>query len=382
MAKTPPAQTEKPEQTASAQATAYLQSTKDDHYNFEPDNYYKVPSSSLNLTLELTGGLCTGAHRFIGITAGGKTSCALDFMLNFLRGHGKNKGDNFGVYFRCEGRLSPEVQSRSGVPFTLNPTDWKPGTCLIVDTNVYEVVFGFIRELITKNEKGNKYFFVIDSVDSMARREDLSKPLEEADKVAGGALITSVFLKKTAVALAKRGHIIVFISQVREEIKLNQYQVTTPRQGKSSGGHAIEHGASCVLDFLPRNSDDVLRLDPSDRNSKAVGHHCKVRIVKSDNENYNKLTYPIKYGRTGGASVWREAELVNMMIMWEHLKRKGEKGSWFTVEEKLHKSLQEVCPDVPDKFQGIDNVRAFLEENPKVCQFLYEKYVNVLSGVK
>lgn len=360
-----------------SQALAYLKANKADHYNFEEDNYYKVPSSSLSLNLELGGGLPVGAHRAIGITSGGKTSCSLDLMFNFLK-LGKDKR---GVYFKCEGRLSPEMQARSGIKFTTDPTEWSTGTCLIMETNVYEMVFGFMRELIVNNPNKNKYFFIIDSVDSMAKRDDLAKSFEDSAQVAGGALITSVFMKKTANALAKRGHIAIFISQVRDEIKINQYVQTTPRQGKSSGGHALEHGANFVLDFQPRWNDDIIRENPSDKNSKIVGHRCKIKIIKSDNEkNGVELSYPIKYGRTGGKSVWKEYECVDMLLMWSQLKRKGDKGAWFNLDESIFKELKEINKECPEKFQGLDNVRLFLEENPNITDYLYKKYSDVLMN--
>ena len=361
--------------TPQTQAIAYLEKTKKDHYNFELDNYYKVPSSSLILNLELGGGLPVGAHRCIGINAGGKTSCSLDFMFNFLKMNKNHKA----VFFKCEGRLSPEMRARSGIEFTNDPEKWG-NNCLIFESNVYEAVFGFIRELIVNNPTQTKYFFIIDSVDTMAKREDLAKPLEEAQTVAAGALITSVFLKKTALALEKRGHILIFISQIREEIKINQYQVTTPRQGKSSGGHSLEHCSSVVLDFRARYNDDIIRENPSDKNSKAIGHRCNVKIVKTDNENYKEFSYPIKYGRTGGTSVWKELECVDMLLMWEHLKRKGEKGAWFYLEESILSELRKIDKDIPDKFQGLDNVRLYLESSPLLIDFLCKKYISILSA--
>lgn len=361
--------------TPQQQALAYLKATKADHYNFEPDNYYKVPSSSLNLNLELNGGIPVGAHRFIGINSGGKTSCSLDFMFNFL----KMDKTHRGVFFKCEGRLSPEIQSRSGINFTTDPDKWE-NNCLVVEANIYEVVFGFIRSLIVDNPTNNKYFFIIDSVDNMVKRDDLAKPLEDAQQVAGGALITSVFLKKTALALAKRGHILIFVSQIREEIKINQYQATTQRQGKSSGGHALEHSACLVANFLARYNDDLIRENPNDKNSKVIGHRCKIKIIKSDNENYNELNYPICYKRTGGKSVWRELECVDMLLAWSQLKRKGDKGAWFYFEEPFLKELREIDKDCPEKFQGLDNIRLYLEEKPEVTDFLCKKYTTVLSN--
>ena len=357
------------------QALAYLKENKKDHYNFEKENYYKVPSSSLNLNLELGSGLPNGAHRFMGITAGGKTSCALDFMFNFL----KMDKSNRGIYFKCEGRLSPEVKARSGIEFTTDAEKWN-NNCLTVESNIYEVVFGFIRNLIIDNPTETKYFFIIDSVDSMVKRDDLAKPLEEAQQVAGGALITSVFLKKTALALARRGHICIFISQIREEIKINQYQVTTQRQGKSSGGHALEHASSVVINFLGRYNDDVIRENQSDKNSKAIGHRCKIKIIKSDNENYNELSYPVRYGMTGGKSVWKELECIDMLQAWSQLKRKGDKGAWFYLGETTLNELRKIDKECPEKFQGIENVRLYLEEKPEITEYLCNKYTTVLSS--
>ncbi len=359
--------------TPEKQALAYLKETKKDHYNFEADNNYRVPSSSLKMNLALNGGLPNGAHRFMGISSGGKTSCSLDYMKNFL----KMDKNNRAVYFKCEGRLGEEIRNRSGIDFTLDPQKWS-NNCLVFESNVYEVVFGFIRSLIIDNPTKTRYFYIIDSVDTMAKRDDLAKPLEEAGQVAGGALLTSVFIKKTALALAKRGHILIFISQIREEIKLNQYQATTQRQGKSNGGHALEHFCSVAANFLGRYNDDVIRENPSDKNSKVLGHYCKIKIVKSDNENYGDVSYPIAYGRTGGNSVWKELECVDMLLLWSHLKRKGEKGAWYNVEENILAELRIIEPEFPEKFQGLDNVRLYLESNPKITEFLYEKYTKVL----
>ena len=359
--------------TPSQQALRYLKKNKADHYNFEPENYYKVPSSSLNLTLELNGGLPVGAHRMVGIQSGGKTSCSLDFMFNFLKMNKTNRG----VYFKCEGRLSPEIQARSGIEFTNDVKKWG-NNCLVFESNVYETVFGFVRDLIINNPTNTKYFFIIDSVDSMAKRDDLAKPLEDAQQVAGGALITSVFLKKTSLALARRGHILIFVSQIREEIKINQYQATTQRQGKSSGGHALEHASSVVADFLARYNEDTIRENPSDRNSKILGHRCKIKIIKTDNEKYNQLSYPIRYGRIGGTSVWRELECVDMLQLWGQLKRKGEKGAWFYVDEEMLKELKIIDMDFPEKFQGLDNVRLYLETKSNITDYLCGKYAKIL----
>ena len=360
--------------TPQEQALKFLKANKSDHYNFEEEFYYKVKNSSLSMIAGLHGGLSTGAHRFIGNSAGGKTSCSLDFMYHFLL---NNKGRK-GVYIKSEGRLSPEVKARSGITFVTDPTQWEDGTAFVLESNVYETVFAFIGELIRDNPTKTQYFIVIDSIDMMAKRDDLSKSLDESAQVAGGALLTSVFLKKTAVALAKRGHVCIFISQVRAAIKIDKYQKSdNNRQGNSSGGNALSHAGDLCLEFLHRNLDDIITENPNDRKSKVLGHYCKIKIIKSNDETYGKdIIYPIRYGRTNASSVWVERELVELMLSYEKLVRNG---SWFTICDELLKEFSDLGIESPNKFQGMDNIYTWMEGNEKAKAYLYSVFSNILS---
>ena len=361
----------------SEQAMSYLNANKTDHYNFEDSITDVTRSSSLQLSAAMNGGVEPGAHRAVGVTTGGKTSATLDFMYHFLKPvNGKR-----GVYVKSEGRLSKEVMARSGIVFTTDPKDWVDGTCLILESNVFEFVFGFMGELIRNNETKTRYFFVIDSLDSMGKKADLEKSLTDATQVAGGAVITSVFFKKAATALSKRGHILWLISQVRDFIKITTYGAgpTAPRQGNSSGGHAVEHAGDWVLEYLPRYKDDIIRENQDDDNSKPIGHYCKIRIVKSNNEKYGVvLRYPIKYGRTNATSVWIEREIADLLIQWEMVVKKG---SWFTVSPSLITEVSEATGEtLPDQIQGKDNIFKVLEENPKITSYLYDKFLKVIIG--
>lgn len=357
------------------QIASFLKANKQDHYNYEEDNYYQIPSSSLSLMSAMDGGINPGAHRATGVTTGGKTSCTLDFMYHFL-----NNGTGYrGVYIKAEGRLSSEMKMRSGITFVNDPEQWKDGTCFVFETNVYEAVFGFIGELIRNNPSKSRYFFIIDSLDMMAKRDDLAKPLEEAGQVAGGALITSVFLKKTSAALSKRGHFCWFISQVRDSIKINPYEKSAPRQGGASGGHAVEHAGDYVLEFLPRYNDDLIRENPSDKNSKPIGHYCKLRIVKSNNEKYGvEVRYPIKYGRKNASSVWVEREIIDLLLSWEQIEKKG---AWFKMAATLRDEIKEnTGVEIPEQIQGIDNLYKTLEDNKKASDYLFNKLYKMLSN--
>src|SRR6266571_4849782 len=94
------------------QVKAFLRENKEFHYNFLKEVYYKVSSGSLILDLETGGGLTPGAHRFTGVSEGGKSSCALSYARNFQLLHGD---EGMVVYVKAEGRLSKDMLARSGL---------------------------------------------------------------------------------------------------------------------------------------------------------------------------------------------------------------------------------------------------------------------------
>ena len=120
--------------SAKSRLLSFLKENKEDHYNFEEEIYYKVSTGSLNLDIATGGGLPPGLHRFLGMNEGGKTSEALEVTKNFL----KNVQNSRALLFKSEGRLSKEIQERSGVKFVSNPDEWEDGTCFVFDCNIFE----------------------------------------------------------------------------------------------------------------------------------------------------------------------------------------------------------------------------------------------------
>ena len=143
--------------TSQEQMSSFLKSNKDSHYNFEETIEYRVSSGSLLFDYKLGGGLTTGLHRFIGVNEGGKTSCALQFMKNFLDQPTKRKG----FYIKAEGRLGKEMVERSGIKFVFSADEWVEGTCFVFECNIHETVFDAFRELVLKNDENLRYFFLL-----------------------------------------------------------------------------------------------------------------------------------------------------------------------------------------------------------------------------
>jgi RecA/RadA recombinase len=365
--------------TSQEQMSSFLKSNKDSHYNFEETIEYRVSSGSLLFDYKLGGGLTTGLHRFIGVNEGGKTSCALQFMKNFLDQPAKRKG----FYIKAEGRLGKEMVERSGIKFVFSADEWVEGTCFVFECNIHETVFDAFRELVLKNDENLRYFFLLDSVDGLIRKGDLDKTFEESQKVAGGAVIAADLMKRLSIALQKRGHIAVFISQVRADIKLDPYSRVPIRQTTATGGNALLHFANWIVEFDPRFKGDLILQDEKanydEYKNPYTGHIVRVTVKKSPNEKTNSvIRYPIRYGRKNGTSNWIEKEIFDFLLMWGFAEQKG---AWINFDEDFLNILKEAgFNDFPEKIQGTAKFESLINENVPLKKYLF-KYIsdNILN---
>jgi RecA/RadA recombinase len=364
--------------SASERLLSFLKENKEDHYNFEEETYYKVSTGSLNLDIVTGGGLSPGLHRFIGMNEGGKTSEALEVAKNFIN----NIKNSRALLFKAEGRLSKEIKERSGLKFVTNPSEWVDGTCFVFECNIFETVSELMKDLIQSNDENKKYIFILDSVDGLITKSDKDKTLSEATKVAGGAVISSMLMKKISLALSKRGHMAIFISQVRSDIKLDPYAANKEvRQTTATGGNALLHFANWILEFEPRYNKDLILEKPNEKydpiKNKIIGHNVKISIKKSTNESTNsKVQYPIKYRRQNGSSIWKEYEVIDQILSWEFATAKG---AWVTFSDEIVDELKKSNIELKKQHQGVDNLRLYLEENKQITEYFYNKFINTLS---
>jgi RecA/RadA recombinase len=278
------------------------------HYNDYEEVDYKISSGSLNLDIAMGGGFGAGAHRLTGINEGGKTSCALTVAKNFQDHFGK---DGMVVIIKSEGRLRKDMLDK----LELNQD---PERLFIFDCNIFEKVFELIRGLVLDNDDNKKFMFIIDSVDALCRINDIDKPFAESEQVAGGALVTSVFLKKMVLPVTKMGHMMILTSQVRVEVSANPYASRGGPKVKQAGGNAIKHYANFILEFEERWTNDIIFKNPTATKiadkGDPIGHYCKIKFRKSVNEKTgSQARYPIKYGKNGG--IWKEREIIDMMYL-------------------------------------------------------------------
>jgi len=350
--------------------SSHLKDNKDSHYNFEDEKIFHISTGSLLLDSELSGSLEVPAIvRFTGVSGGGKTSAALLIMNNFLKTIPNSKG----FLVKAEGRLNSNVKRISGVDFVHNPEDWENGKCFVLRSNVYENIATLILELIKNNPENTRYYFLIDSMDALISKNDLSKGFDDSAKVAAGAVLTSNFLRRIMLPLSTFGHICGLISQVRSNVQINPYAKGDPKLTNSSGGNALQHYADWIFEFQPRYKSDQILED-----GKIIGHWSKILLRKTTNEKDGvEVTYPIKHGRSDGKSIWTEYEIADMLIQWGFAKKSG---AWIAFDEGLVKDIKEnIKKDFPEKIQGMDQLRTFLENNSEICAYLFTKFKTILS---
>lgn len=351
----------------------YLKERPDLHYCGD-DIDYTVSSGSLNFDIETGGGIHPGVVRWSGVTEGGKTSANLAFMKNFL----ETTPNSMGVYFKSEGRLGENIRERSGVKLVDNEDDWKVGTCFVFKSNVYEYVISFVRDCVKDNPTNIRFYFIFDSMDSLVPEGDIERAFTEANKVAGGSVITSDFLRKMAVAFSSRGHICSLISQVRSTVKINQYEKTDPKITNASGGNAALHYSDWIFETQQRWNDDYIWAGEKGK-SERLGHYCKIVFRKSPNEKTGKeIRYPIKYGRKNGDNVWVEYEIADQLIAWELASKKG---AWLELSSVILNELADAKIDCPKQFNGINKLITFLEESPNTTKFLFKYFKTALEKV-
>jgi RecA/RadA recombinase len=354
-------------------AKEYLKANKDLHYNLIEDvEEYVVSSGSMNLDSYLGGGFSSGVHRFVGANEGGKTNEALQVMNNMLNTVENSKA----LFVKAEGRLSKDVRKRSGITFVTDPDEWVIGTCFVFESNVFDAVFDFLRGLLKNNPDKEKLCVVIDSMDGLLPQSELEKRTSDAAKVAAGALMTSDFLKRVSLGMCKFGHMLIMISQIRAKVDINPYAKGDPNnQTNASGGNAALHYPDWILEFQKQFKSDKILEKPTEQigpNNKIYGHMAKVLICKSTNESTGQLVkYPIKHGRINGKSIWVEREIVEMLLMWDFM---GKKGSWFDFDEEVISYLADKEVESKTKFQGMASIYEYLEKNPKVSEVL-EQFV-------
>jgi len=381
MARPPKQQAEEKVSTASASSRLHAilntKENKEDHFNFQEAVTWKISTGSLLLDAAVGGGITPSLIRLCGPNNEGKTPQALEICRNFLTEIPKSRV----VWILAEGRLSKENRERCGMKFVTNAEEWTDGSVFILESNVYDLIINVIKDLVLNNEEDIRYCFVIDSMDGLILKRDKDNNPVDASKVAGTQVISKKLLQSLSIGMFKHGHLMIAISQITSEIKIDQYAKTAPRGGMFSGGNALLHWADFILEYNTSNLSDYILDNPSgkmnDGKSKPIGKYSKVMIQKSTTEATRKtlIQYPIKFGKKP-SGIWVEYEILDSLLMWDLVVAKG---AWITVDDSLIEELKNNNIEMPKQHQGRENFRKWLEENENATKHLFSKLKAVQS---
>jgi hypothetical protein len=140
------------------------------------------------------------------------------------------------------------------------------------------------------------------------------------------------------------------------------------------------------------NSDLIFKSSSKTIDSvenRPIGHWVKMVLKKTPNERSNiPVEYPVKYGVVGGSSVWKELEVIGKLKEWNLIDGKAWINFTDSIINEINNHFKVLLTKEKDeaqkakieaekknlsesaKFQGENNLRTFLEENPIICEFL------------
>lgn len=313
-----------------------------------------VSTGSVIFDIFLDGGFRSGTSRFIGEPEHGKTANALQWAKNWL----ETIDNGFVFYVNSEGRLTKELIEKSGI-------DTDPSKFQIWTHNVFEDIAEVISQLIYDEEDSKRYFFVIDSLDAVITRDDFNKKMGESKTVAGGARLSSFFLKKVGVRIFAKGHHLMLLSQTRmsmHSMGVGQTSTTT------SGGKAVEFFSSLtgeIKKIYGGARGMLIFEDRNDSKSKPIGHYFTIKFKKTYHERTHEVIgIPIKYGH----GVWHEQECLDLCMAYQYLTRAG--AGWYEFSDEMIEIVKNAGETLPKKIQGEQKVIDFLENNPKITEII------------
>jgi recombination protein RecA len=188
---------------------------------------------------------------------------------------------------------------------------------------------------------------VIDSVAALVPKAEIQGEMGDSH-VGLQARLMSQALRKIAGAVNKSSTCVIFINQLREKIGIMFGNPET-----TTGGRALKFYSSMRL--------DVRRIDSIKKGEEVYGNRTRVKIVKNKvAPPFRKAEFDIMYGT--GISL--SGDILDMAAEIGIIEKAG---SWYSYNgERIG--------------QGRENVKAYLEENPKVMEEVRKALMDHLAA--
>ncbi len=276
-----------------------------------------ISTGSLDLDIALgIGGIPRGRIiEIFGPESSGKTTLALHIIAE------AQKPDGIAAFIDAEHALDPSYAKRLGVDID-NLIISQPDT----GEQGLEITEALVRS-------GAVDIVVIDSVAALTPKAEIEGEMGDSHMGLQARLMSQA-LRKLAGAINKSNTTVVFINQLREKIGVMFGNPET-----TTGGRALKFYSSVRL--------DVRRIETIKQGDEFLGNRTRVKVVK------NKVAPPFKQAEFDimyGKGISKEGNIVDAGVRADIIKKAG---AWFSYGDY--------------KFQGRENAKDFLMENPDIC---------------
>lgn len=358
--------------------SSILTESKGDHFNDTESKSVPISSGSLLLDKEIK----IRSGQVIRLAASGaelgKTSEAFVLSANYMKVMPKSKT----LYIKAEARLSPELKARSGHKFVTDPAKWEYGTIFIWAVNYFETIASALERLLKEmHDKEEHLCIILDSLDGCILKSDAKKDVwgNDSVKVAGVPLLMKLLFRRLALPISHYDALFIITTQYSAAIKLDPYAKNEPRQVEGSGGSSIGHQSDYVLYYCPRYNGDYILENPDEKpdpvKNRIVGNYAVIEIRKSGSDvTGTKIKVPIAKNRIGSA-IWVEKEVIDLLFMFELVRRKG---AWCSFDKLIIDKAKESGVEIKEQHQGINGLFEYVQSNEGVYNFLLEEVKKVL----
>lgn len=285
------------------------------------DDVDKNIESSSSGSIALDIGLGIGGYpkgriiEIYGPESSGKTTFALHAIAEM------QKSGGFAAFVDAEHALDPKYAKNLGVDVD---------NLILSQPDTGEQALEITEALIRSGAVG---MVVVDSVAALVPEAEISGEMGDTH-VGLQARLMSQAMRKLSGIISKTNTICIFINQIREKVGVFFGNPET-----TSGGRALKFYASVRL--------DIRRGEQIKEKGELIGNKVNARVVK------NKVAPPFKVATVDliyGQGISKTGEIVDIGSDLEIINKSG---SWYSYgDERIG--------------QGRENVKTFLDENPKI----------------
>ena len=287
-------------------------------------NVETIPTGSLSLDIALgLGGLPKGRIiEIYGPESSGKTTVALHAVAEV------QKRGGIAGFIDAEHALDPSYAKNIGVDIDnlyISQPDCGEQALEITETMV---------------RSGAVDIVIVDSVAALVPKAEIDGDMGDSHVGLQARLMSQALRKLTAV-ISKSNCIVIFINQLREKVGVMFGNPET-----TTGGRALKFYSSVRM--------DVRRIEALKQAGEVVGNRTRVKIVK------NKVAPPFKEAEFDimfGKGISKEGDVLDLASDCGVVVKSG---AWYAYNG--------------DKIgQGRENAKAYLKENPVVCEEIEAK---------